>query len=55
VLNILPYQLFLEHPAELSPPSGAESQMLIQELTQVRQKFISEIDELIEKHEQNPN
>jgi transcriptional regulator with XRE-family HTH domain len=50
-LDILPFQLFLEHPVEFSPNTGTENQLVIQELIRIKQKFVFEIDELIQKCE----
>ena len=45
-LEILPYQLFLEHPVESTPVNS-----IISELIVIKQRVIKEIDELIEKRE----
>ncbi|MDR0601447.1 MAG: helix-turn-helix domain-containing protein [Treponema sp.] len=50
-LDILPFQLFLEQPMELSPGAKAENSLIIQELIRIKQKFIFEIDDLIQKYE----
>jgi transcriptional regulator with XRE-family HTH domain len=50
-LEILPYQLFLEHPVDGSTVHQEKS-ALIQELTLLKQKFIKEIDETILKYKQ---
>jgi transcriptional regulator with XRE-family HTH domain len=47
-LNVFPYQLFLEQPADR--PGQMENTTLIQELTLIKQKLIHEMDELIEKY-----
>ena len=47
-LGVLPYQLFLEHPVEtMRSPDSA----LIQELIRIKQQFVKDIEELIQKHE----
>jgi transcriptional regulator with XRE-family HTH domain len=53
MLEILPYQLFLEYPVDLSEAFQGAKAMVIQELTQVRQKFITDIDGIIEKYGQS--
>jgi transcriptional regulator with XRE-family HTH domain len=50
-LDILPYQLFLEHPADLSSSTPEERLLLIQELTQVKQKCIKASEEIMQKYE----
>jgi len=45
-LGILPYQLFIEHPAETAPLNSMVSELLI-----VKQRFIKDINELIQKYE----
>jgi len=45
-LEILPYQLFLEHPSEVSPLN-----MMVSELLVIKQRLIKEIDALIHKYE----
>jgi transcriptional regulator with XRE-family HTH domain len=49
-LEILPYQFFLECPGEAAPQVPEKTERFIQELILVRQKFISEIDEIIKKY-----
>jgi gamma-glutamylcyclotransferase (GGCT)/AIG2-like uncharacterized protein YtfP len=49
VLKILPFQLFLEYPADVP----GEKVMVIQELTQIKQKFVKDIDGIIEKYGQS--
>ncbi|AEF85296.1 DNA-binding protein [Treponema primitia ZAS-2] len=51
-LEILPYQLFLEFPLELHKLLPGEKNAVIHELAQIRQKFIRDIDEIIEKYGQ---
>ena len=46
ILGILPYQLFLEHPAETAPANN-----IISELIVIKQRLIMEIDSLIQKYE----
>ena len=48
ILEILPYQLFLEHPAEISPLNT-----MVSELLAIKQRLIKEIDILIEKYEKS--
>lgn len=50
ILDILPYQLFLEYPIEFSEASLG-SDALIQELIHIKQRFILEIDQIIEKYQ----
>jgi len=45
-LEILPYQLFLEHSAETAPPNTMTSELLM-----IKQRLIKEIDTLILKYE----
>jgi transcriptional regulator with XRE-family HTH domain len=52
-LEISPYQLFLEHPVNLSGALPGEEIVLIQELSQIRQKFVKDIDGIIEKYGQS--
>ncbi|MDR0313934.1 MAG: helix-turn-helix domain-containing protein [Treponema sp.] len=47
-LEILPYQLFLEHPIESIPP-GANS--IIPNLLGIKQKVVKEIDNLIKQYQ----
>jgi len=49
-LKVLPYQLFLEHPVEISQ---APVNMLIPEMMRIKQQFIKDIEELIKKCEEN--
>jgi len=43
-LEIMPYQLFVEHPAETTPLNIKGSELLV-----LKQKLIKEIDDLIQK------
>lgn len=52
-LEISPYQLFLEHPVNLTGALPGEKIVVIQELTHVKHKFIKEIDEIIQKYEKS--
>ncbi|GHV29689.1 hypothetical protein AGMMS4952_15720 [Spirochaetia bacterium] len=52
-LEISPYQLFLEHPVNLSGAVPEEKMVIIQDLTHVKQKFIKEIDDIIQKYERS--
>ena len=45
-LEVMPYQLFLEYPAEAIP--GNE---MVQSLMEMKQRFVREIDELISAYE----
>ena len=48
ILEILPYQLFLEYPAETPvPPVNT----VISDLIEIKQRLISEINNLIQKYE----
>jgi transcriptional regulator with XRE-family HTH domain len=53
MLEILPYQLFLEYPVDLSEAFQGAKTMVIQELSQIRQKFVKDIDGIIEKYGQS--
>jgi len=46
ILEILPYQLFLEHPTEAAP-----SKTMTSGLMAMKQRFVREIDTLIQKCE----
>ena len=50
VLEILPYQLFLEYPGDLKVKHD-EKNVLFQELTYLKQHFSQEIDKTIQKYE----
>ncbi|GHT55130.1 hypothetical protein FACS1894109_01080 [Spirochaetia bacterium] len=52
-LEISPYQLFLEYPVDVSRALRGEKVMVIQELSQIRQKFVKDIDGIIEKYGQS--
>jgi len=45
-LEILPYQLFLEHPVEITP-----SNIMASDLVAIKQRLVKEIDTLIQKCE----
>ena len=45
-LEILPYQLFLEHPADAVPFNTVTTELMV-----IKQRFVKEIDTLIQKHE----
>ncbi|MDR3021041.1 MAG: helix-turn-helix domain-containing protein [Treponema sp.] len=45
-LNIMPYQLFLEFPAESTPVNT-----MIMDLIEIKQRFVKEINEIIQKYE----
>jgi transcriptional regulator with XRE-family HTH domain len=51
VLDILPYQLFLEHPGEPGIIKHDEKGILFQELTYLKQQFNREFDKTIQKYE----
>ena len=44
-LEILPYQLFLEHPAETNPNTTMASELLV-----IKQRFVKEIYTLLQKY-----
>jgi len=46
VLEVLPYQFFLEHPAEDTPVN-----MLVSDLLAVKQRLIKEINDILQKYE----
>ena len=50
VLEILPYQLFLEYPDKLKMTSENEKSILAQELTCLKQKFNHEFEKTIQKY-----
>ena len=50
VLEILPYQLFLEHPGEPKTVKHNEKSVLIQELTYLKQQLSGEVDKIIYKY-----
>jgi transcriptional regulator with XRE-family HTH domain len=45
ILELMPYQLFLEHPAEETAVGT-----IVSELTMIKQQLIKEINELIQKY-----
>jgi len=45
ILELMPYQLFLEHPVE-----GAPIDTVISDLVIIKQRLVKEINELIQKH-----
>ncbi|MDR2941183.1 MAG: helix-turn-helix domain-containing protein [Treponema sp.] len=45
-LNVLPYQLFLEYPAEETPVNTVVSDLLF-----IKQRIIKEINDIIQKYE----
>jgi len=51
VLEILPYQLFLEQPGEIRALKHDKKSMLLQELTFLKQQFCWEIDRIIQKYQ----
>ena len=50
VLEVLPYQLFLEYPSELEAAKHDKKSILSQELTYLKQQFCQEIDKVIQKY-----
>ena len=50
VLEILPYQLFLEYPDKLKMTNFNEKNILAQELTYLKQKFNHEFEKTIQKY-----
>ena len=50
VLDILPYQLFLEHPDTLKIAIHDEKNILFQEITYLKQKFNEEFEKAIQKY-----
>jgi transcriptional regulator with XRE-family HTH domain len=52
-LKILPFQLFLEYPVDGAAGLPGGKVMVIQDLAQVRQKFVRDIDGIIEKYGQS--
>jgi len=55
VLEILPYQFFLEQPSDLENIKYDEKYLLLQELTFLKQQFCREIDKVIQKYQQEKN
>jgi transcriptional regulator with XRE-family HTH domain len=51
VLEVLPYQLFLEHPEKSKTAKHTEKSILFQELTYLKQQFSQEFDKIIQKYE----
>ena len=49
-LNILPYQLFLEFPGDLKIEKYRKKDILLQELTYIKQQFIRDFDKIMEKY-----
>ena len=45
-LEIMPYQLFLEYPAETIPGN-----VMVKDLMEMKQRFVREVNELIGAHE----
>jgi transcriptional regulator with XRE-family HTH domain len=50
VLGILPYQLFLEQPSGPKTANHDEKNILIQEITFLKQQLSREFDKVIQKH-----
>jgi transcriptional regulator with XRE-family HTH domain len=48
VLDILPYQLFLEHP--LKTENKDHQYEFIHELTRIKERFVKEIEEVLKKY-----
>jgi transcriptional regulator with XRE-family HTH domain len=53
VLDLQPYQHFLEQPIEIGaePGTNQKSEIIVQELMGVRQKLINEMDTIIKKYD----
>ncbi|MDR1249529.1 MAG: helix-turn-helix transcriptional regulator [Treponema sp.] len=51
VLDIQPYQLFLEKPIGSGLDVNQKSEIIVQELMGVREKLINEIDNIIKKYD----
>ena len=51
-LEVLPYQLFLEHPSD---PVPLHTDTIIPELIKIKQLFIKEINDLIQKYQNEAN
>ena len=49
ILELMPYQLFLEHPVEEVPAAGK----VLSDLMVIKQRFEKEINELIQKYQEN--
>jgi len=50
VLEILPYQLFLEYPDKLKMADQDEKNILFQELNYLKQKFNLEFEKVVQKY-----
>ena len=50
ILEILPYQLFLEHPNGLESINKNDKSILVQELTHLKQSFNNEFEKTIQKY-----
>ena len=50
-LDVLPYQLFLESPRQAKTANNDEKNILLQELTYLKQQFSHEFDKAIQKYE----
>jgi transcriptional regulator with XRE-family HTH domain len=48
ILGLMPFQLFLEHPVDNAPVNN-----VISDLIMIKQRFVKEISELIEKYQEN--
>jgi transcriptional regulator with XRE-family HTH domain len=53
VLEVLPYQLFLEHPGKAKTAKQNEKNILFQELTHLKQHVSREFDKAIQKWERS--
>jgi len=51
ILDVLPYQLFLEYPIKPNMRKIDEKNLLLQELTYLKQQFSHEFDKVIIKYE----
>jgi len=47
ILGLMPYQLFLEHPAE-----DVSSGIIASDLTMIKQRLVKEINDLIDKYQE---
>ena len=53
VLDVLPYQLFLEHPGKTKTAKHSEGSALFQELTYLKQQINREFDKTIQKYQRS--
>lgn len=50
ILEIMPYQLFLEYPVEAGLEKPDEKTIFFQEITCLKQKFNEECDKVMQKY-----